>query len=200
MQYNFLLILLGLIAIQDPKVNAATLDPVQTILNYGKALFLGDDDDDKKDSDDAEDEKPVYMQNETRTIHNDTFYSGYFPVDDYQSIFYILFESRNNQTRDTDPLIVWIRGEAGCSTTGNMFDNMSPLIFGVNETTGQPALVNNPNSWNNFTNMLYVDIQLGTGYSFARTSYEEFEPRVFSIDYVVSDFIHFMKGFLDFHT
>lgn len=188
-----------MIAIQDPKVSAKSLDPVQSILNFGRALLIGDDNDDDKDEKDAE-EEIVYMQNETRSLHNDTFYSGYFPVDDFQSIFYILFESRNNLTRDTDPLIVWIRGEPGCSATANLFDNMSPLIFGMNETSGQPMLVENPNSWNNFSNVLYVDSPIGTGYSFPRAEDVEFSPRVYSIDYAVSDFVHFMKGFLDFHT
>jgi carboxypeptidase C (cathepsin A) len=59
-------------------------------------------------------------------------------------------------------------------------------------------LVNNPNSWNNFSNVLYVDAPIGTGYSFTRD-----EPgnstRVYSIDYAVQDFIHFIKGFLNFH-
>lgn len=140
------------------------------------------------------------MQNETRSLHNDTFYSGYFPVDEWQEIFYILFESRNNETRDTDPLIIWLRGEPGCSTTATIFENNSPLIFGLNETSNQPMLVNNPNSWNNFSNVLYVDQPIGTGFSFIRQDYDGTSTRYYNIDYAVSDFIHFMKGFLDFHT
>jgi carboxypeptidase C (cathepsin A) len=70
----------------------------------------------------------------------------------------------------------------------------------MNETSGQPMLVENPNSWNNFSNVLYVDSPIGTGYSFPRAEDVEFSPRVYSIDYAVSDFVHFMKGFLDFHT
>jgi carboxypeptidase C (cathepsin A) len=97
-------------------------------------MLLGDDDD-KGDGKNSTEEKKPYMQNETRSLHNDTFYSGYFPVDEYQSIFYILFQSRNNETRDSDPLLIWIRGEPGCSTTATLFDNNSPLIFGVNETS-----------------------------------------------------------------
>ena len=62
MQYNFILILLGLIAIQTPETSAASLDPVQTILNYGKAMLLGDDDDnDSKDGDDEEVKETPYM-------------------------------------------------------------------------------------------------------------------------------------------
>lgn len=50
---------------------------------------------------------------------------------------------------------------------------------------------------------MYLDVALGTGYSFMRFSdLEEASEssRLYNIDYAVSDFIHFMKGFLDFHT
>jgi carboxypeptidase C (cathepsin A) len=135
MHYNSILILLGLIAIQTPETSAASLDPIQTILNYGKKMLLGDDDDnDSKDGDDDEVKENPYLQNETRSLHNDTFYSGYFPVTDGQEIFYLMFESRNNETKDTDPLVIWLRGEPGCSTTATLFDANSPLIFGLNET------------------------------------------------------------------
>jgi carboxypeptidase C (cathepsin A) len=169
MHLNYILILLGVIAIQTHETMAASIDPVQTIMNYGKAMIFGDDDSDPKDGDeDKEDEKKPYMQNETRSLHNETFFSGYFPVDQSQEIFYILFESRSNETKDIDPLVIWLRGEQGCSTTATLFDGMSPLIFGVNETNNQPCLVENPNSWSNFSNVLYIDAPIGTGYSFIR--------------------------------
>jgi len=107
-----------------------------------------------------------------------------------------LFESRRNETRDEDPLVIWLRGEPGCSTTATLFDNNSPYIFGTNETTGSPMLVNNPNSWNNFTNVLYLDQPVSTGYSF----YKDINSlRIYSLDQAVDDFIHFMKMFYDMH-
>lgn len=156
---------------------------------------------DDDDSEKKEDEPKPYMQNETRMMRNDSFYSGYFPVDDKgQEIFYMLFESRDNETKDTDPLLVWIRGEPGCSTTATIFENVGPFNFGHNETNGNPMLVCNPHAWNNFTNVLYIDQPVGTGFSFPREPKDgENNTRLFSIDYAVNDFVHFMKGFFDFY-
>jgi len=171
------------------------------LINYGKAMMFGDDDDNDNDDDDEdeEEEDKPYMQNETRMLRNDSLYSGYFPVDEIgNEIFYVLFESRNNDTKDTDPLLVWIRGEPGCSTTATIFENNGPYNFGFNETNGNPMIVMNNNSWNNFTNMLFLDQPIGTGYSFIRNSTEN-DTRLYNIDYATKDFVHFMKGFFDFH-
>lgn len=162
-----------------------------------KMWLFKDEDDDQSDAKD-EDEGPR-LQNVTHDFKNDTFYSGYFPVDvDEQDMFYILFESRRNETRDEDPLIIWLRGEPGCSTTATLFENNSPYVFGKNETTGSPMLVNNPNSWNNFTNVLYLDSPVSTGFSFYKDVSSD-NQRFFSLDQGVTDFVHFMKMFYDFH-
>ena len=162
-----------------------------------KMWLFKNEDDDQSDTKD-EDEGPR-LQNVTHDFKNDTFYSGYFPVDvDEQDMFYILFESRRNETRDEDPLIIWLRGEPGCSTTATLFENNSPYIFGKNETTGSPMLVNNPNSWNNFTNVLYLDSPVSTGFSFYKDVSSD-NQRFFSLDQGVTDFVHFMKMFYDFH-
>ena len=82
-------------------------------------------------------------------------------------MFYMLFESRKD--RHKDPLIIWIRGEQGCSASADLFTEMGPYQFKVNETTGGiPTLVPNSHSWNGFSNLLIVDAQIGTGYSFIR--------------------------------
>ena len=161
-----------------------------------KMWLYADEEDDTSEESEEIDEGPR-KQNETHDLKNDTFYSGYQPVDiEGQDIFYILFESRRNETRDEDPLVIWLRGEPGCSTTATLFENNSPYIFGVNETTGSPMLVNNPNSWNNFTNVLYLDQPIGAGYSFYK---DVNTPRIYSLDQAVDDFIHFMKMFYDMH-
>lgn len=162
-------------------------------------LFKDDKDDKDKDKSKEKEDDGPRLQNVTHDLKNDTFYSGYFPVDvDEQDMFYILFESRRNETRDEDPLIIWLRGEPGCSTTATLFENNSPYIFGKNETTGAPMLSNNPNSWNNFTNVLYLDSPIGTGYSFYKDASSN-NTRFYSLAQGVTDFVHFMKMFYDFH-
>lgn len=59
-------------------------------------------------------------------LKDDVFYSGYFPVDneDNQDMYYMLFESRNDRHRD--PLVIWIRGEQGCSASADLLSEMGP--------------------------------------------------------------------------
>ena len=151
----------------------------------------------QEDKKDEQPEKKEFHQNETKDLKNDTLYSGYFKVDTYgQDMFYTLFESRVNVTRDLDPLIIWIRGDPGCSVSGSFFHENSPYNFGVNETSGQPMLKINNISWNNFSNVLYLDTPVGTGYSFDRG----LNPlRSWNVDQVASDFGHFIKQFFNFH-
>lgn len=57
-------------------------------------------------------------------------------------------------------------------------------------------LVNNEVSWNNFSNVLYLDSPVGTGYSFYRN---DDDARSFNVDQVALDFGHFIKQFYNFH-
>jgi len=45
---------------------------------------------------------------------NETFYSGYMPLDhdEKEHLFFVMYESRNDP--ETDPLIVWLQGD--CSS------------------------------------------------------------------------------------
>ena len=130
-------------------------------------------------------------------LKNDIFYSGYYPVDNLsgQDMFYMLFESRNN--RHSDPLIIWLRGEQGCSASADLFSEMGPYQFKVNETTGGiPQMSHNPHSWNGFANLLIVDAQIGTGYSFVRG---DSKTGAWKMDLHVKYFVRFMKQFLAQH-
>jgi carboxypeptidase C (cathepsin A) len=124
-------------------------------------------------------------------LKDDVFYSGYFPVDNDngQDMFYMLFESRSD--RKKDPLVIWIRGEQGCSASADLFSEMGPYQFKVNETTGGiPTLVPNVHAWNNFTNLMILDAQIGTGYSFIRGA----KPKtIWTMDNAVLYFVRFMK-------
>ncbi|EFQ30402.1 serine carboxypeptidase [Colletotrichum graminicola M1.001] len=88
-------------------------------------------------------------------------YSGYFDVGTDQHTFFWFFEARNNAS--TAPLALWLSGGPGCSSMLGLFQENGPCTF--NKGGGaEPTL--NPNSWNNFANMLYVDQPIGTGFSY----------------------------------
>lgn len=133
-----------------------------------------------------------------KIIQNETFWTGYINIDTkYQDVHYTLFESRRTNQADKDPLLIWLRGEPGCSVSQSIIDNMSPFTYDRNATSHDPAkIISNKLSWNEFSNMLFVDFPVGTGYSFYKV---DDKNRDFSIDQVVTDFVHFIKIFYLYH-
>ncbi|PNP78538.1 hypothetical protein FNYG_08168 [Fusarium nygamai] len=87
-------------------------------------------------------------------------HSGYFSVGTNMSMFFWFFESRKNAK--TAPLALWLNGGPGCSSMIGLFQENGPCTF--NNGGSKPTL--NPNSWNTFANMLYVDQPIGTGFSY----------------------------------
>lgn len=93
---------------------------------------------------------------------NETYHSGFLPIQNKGSLFYWWFESRNSPS--TDPLVLWLTGGPGCSSELALFEENGP--YKINDDL---SLRINPYSWNNFANLLFVDQPLGTGYSTAKT-------------------------------
>jgi len=73
-------------------------------------------------------------------------------------MFYWLFKSRRSPS--TDPLIFWLSGGPGCSSEIAVFYENGPFTIDNNMT-----LKSNDYSWNNVSNMVYIDNPLGTGFS-----------------------------------
>lgn len=111
-------------------------------------------------------------------------------------MFYILYESRDKENKDTDPLLIWMRGQPGCSVSGDLTENNAPVRFDRNRTDHNPAdVVFNELSWNNFSNVLFLDQPVGTGYSYRRIVKNEKDKREKTLNQAVTDFVHFMKEF-----
>ncbi|KAF5350314.1 hypothetical protein D9758_012812 [Tetrapyrgos nigripes] len=85
--------------------------------------------------------------------------SGYVNVEDDSSFWFWFFESRNNP--DTDPFTLWLNGGPGCTSMIGLFTEHGPCR--INEDRNSTSI--NPYSWNNFTNILYLDQPFGAGYS-----------------------------------
>jgi cathepsin A (carboxypeptidase C) len=73
-------------------------------------------------------------------------------------MFYWLFKSRGNP--DTDPLVLWLTGGPGCASEVALFYENGP--YTINPDL---SLKSNPFSWNNVSNLLFVDQPIGTGFS-----------------------------------
>ena len=87
-------------------------------------------------------------------------YSGYLSIGSNQNMWFWFFEARNSPT--TAPLATWFNGGPGCSSMIGLFQENGPCHFVNGAST--PTL--NPNSFNNYANMLYIDQPIGVGFSY----------------------------------
>ncbi|KAJ9193731.1 hypothetical protein DTO021D3_8109 [Paecilomyces variotii] len=92
-------------------------------------------------------------------------FSGYVDVEENEHIFFWFFEARNEEPEKA-PLTVWINGEEdlcpGSSSMIGLFQENGPCGIDSNG-----KVYNNPYSWSNASNMLYIDQPTQTGFSYS---------------------------------
>jgi cathepsin A (carboxypeptidase C) len=114
--------------------------------------------------------------------------SGYFSVSETQdkNYFYWFFESRSAPS--TDPLVIWLTGGPGCSSQLALLTENGPCKVSDDGL----STVNNPYSWNNNANILWVDQPSGVGYSYGvKVDHNE--------TMVAEDMYHFVQEFVKAH-
>lgn len=88
-------------------------------------------------------------------------YSGYIDVlSEDKHFFFWLYESRGNPKKD--PVVLWINGGPGCSSSTGEFFELGPSMITKNLT-----MERNPYSWNEAATVIFLDQPVNVGYSYS---------------------------------
>lgn len=93
-------------------------------------------------------------------------HSGYLDISETRHLWFALFESRRDPAKD--PLQLWLNGGPGCSSSTGLLFELGPCTIADEGN----SVVNNPHSWSNKANLLFLDQPVNVGYSYSDGSDE----------------------------
>ncbi|VDM99131.1 unnamed protein product [Thelazia callipaeda] len=92
-------------------------------------------------------------------------WAGYFTIDDLSIFFWFVGARKHQQKAASDEaVVVWLGDGPGCSPVADLFQDFGPYRLKVN-TDGTISLNQNPFSWNQAGNFLFIETPQGVGYS-----------------------------------
>ncbi|XP_019152724.1 PREDICTED: serine carboxypeptidase-like 12 isoform X3 [Ipomoea nil] len=91
--------------------------------------------------------------------------TGYIGVGDVQYFYYF---TKSESNPKSDPLMIWLSGGPGCSSFSGLVYEIGPITFVPVEYNGSmPELILNPYSWTKAASIIFLDLPVGTGFSYA---------------------------------
>ncbi|OQE20012.1 hypothetical protein PENSTE_c014G04437 [Penicillium steckii] len=111
-------------------------------------------------------------------------YSGLMPIDMSNTSRALFFIYQPKLGEPVDEVTIWLNGGPGCSSMESFLQETGRFLW----QPGTYAPVENPYSWVNLTNVLWVDQPVGTGYSIGT-------PTANSQEETAQDFVKFFKNF-----
>ena len=93
-------------------------------------------------------------------LYKKDIYSGYLKTDvEVNELFYVFTPSQTSPSKD--PLFLWLNGGPGCSSLMGFLEEIGP----VKPVPDQNKFELNEYSWNNNTNVLFIESPAGVGFS-----------------------------------
>ncbi|EKG13692.1 Peptidase S10 serine carboxypeptidase [Macrophomina phaseolina MS6] len=115
-------------------------------------------------------------------------YAGLLPISDNanetRKLYFWFFPSTNPNA--TDEITIWFNGGPGCSSLSGLLTENGPFTW----EAGTYAPVQNPYTWVNLTNMLWVEQPVGVGFS-------QGTPDISNELELAKEFAGFYKSFVD---
>jgi carboxypeptidase D len=115
-------------------------------------------------------------------------YAGLLPIssnaNETRQLYFWFFPSSNPAA--SNEITIWLNGGPGCSSLEGLLQENGPFLWQY----GTFAPVQNPYTWVNLTNMVWVEQPVGTGFS-------QGIPTATSETDVASQFMGFWKNFVD---
>lgn len=90
-------------------------------------------------------------------------FAGYADVSEHEHMHFWFFEARGGLDPATAPLTVWINGGPGSSSMIGLFEELGPCRVDPNG-----VVYDNPYSWSNASNLLFIDQPSQVGFSYSR--------------------------------
>ncbi|PSN72191.1 alpha/beta-hydrolase [Corynespora cassiicola Philippines] len=115
-------------------------------------------------------------------------YAGLLPIsdsaDETRKLFFWFFPTINpDQPKE---IVIWLNGGPGCSSLSGFLTENGPFTW----MAGTLAPVQNPYSWHNLTNMIWVEQPVGVGYT-------QGTPNITNEVELAAEFRGFWKNFID---
>ncbi|XP_076919354.1 serine carboxypeptidase-like 11 [Bidens hawaiensis] len=97
--------------------------------------------------------------------------TGYVGVDENEDVQLFYYFIRSESDPDHDPLMLWVTGGPGCSSISGLLYEIGPIQFAADRYNGGlPTLILRPDSWTKTASIIFLDVPVGTGFSYARTT------------------------------
>ncbi|KAK2662957.1 hypothetical protein Ddye_001531 [Dipteronia dyeriana] len=119
--------------------------------------------------------------------------TGYVSVGETE-LFYLFVESQGKPLQD--PVMVYLIGGPGCSALNGFLFQTGPLHFKLTDYEGGlPTLELYPYTWTKTASIIYLDLPVGSGYSYSNSSEEYSASDLLSANQTYM----FMRQWLDDH-